>query len=88
MSKELISIWDLDPDYRKEPKTDFYCLLCQRDIKNKATAKAVHVVEGGSCICHPDDDQLHEGKPDDCGMYPVGPECCKKIPADYLSVLT
>lgn len=80
---ELLSVSDMDPDYRREPKTEFFCALCQRDIKNKNTACGIHVVEGGNSICHPGDSHLYEGDSGDCGIYYVGPECAKKVNKEY-----
>lgn len=82
---ELISIEALDPDYRREPKTDCYCRLCQRDIKDRSKAKWVHEVEGGGWICHVEDDPKYDGTPGDLLWFPVGPECAKKVPVGYLS---
>lgn len=82
--KPLISIFDLDPDFRKEPKTEHYCALCQRDIKTSEKVNQVRLVfdEANSlCVAANDDATTYEG---DIGLKPVGSECTKKVPTDYL----
>ena len=31
----------LDPDFRKNPKTDSYCIICQRDLKDGQSARLI-----------------------------------------------
>ena len=81
--KKLIAIMDLDPDYRRQPKTNFFCVLCQRDIKDE-TARWMHEVDGGGAICHVSDSAHYEATPGDLGAQPVGPHCAKKIPEGYV----
>ena len=73
------NIWDCDPDYRHEPKTDVYCILCQRDIKDKTKARGIHIINGGDGILHPEDEALYTSDGGDCGIHYIGPECAKKI---------
>lgn len=70
-----------DPDYRKDPKTDRFCGLCQRDLK--PGARVVQAIEADGehgCIVHPEDASAEELE-----HYKmlVGPECAKKVPPEY-----
>lgn len=67
-----------DPDYRRDPKTDRFCALCQRDLKEGASVvRALQSGQEACCIVHPDD--AIEG---DFEVL-VGPECAKKVPAEF-----
>ena len=66
-----------DGDFRREPKTDFFCVVCQKDLKS---AKG-YIMLGTADICesrHPDALRGDELK------VPVGSECIKKIPKEYI----
>jgi len=77
---DQISIFDLDPDFRKEPKTDHYCALCQRDLQAAKRHAQIHLayVEGFELVAN---GSAVEGE--DHGLKPVGPECVKKVPTKY-----
>lgn len=65
-----------DGDFRKRPKTDFFCVVCQKDLKKAAG----YVLLGSGDVCelvhpaHLRGDEVH---------CPVGSECIKKIPPDF-----
>lgn len=72
----------LDPDYRKDPKTDLFCCRCQKDIKTK-THRVVHLIEGGMWILHPEDEHLYESDNGDCGWFPIGNDCAKQVGLEF-----
>jgi hypothetical protein len=37
----------------------------------------VHVIDGGSTILHPEDEQLYYSDEGDLYWHPIGPECAK-----------
>lgn len=65
----------LDPDFRRQPKTDHFCCVCQRDIKG-AAAGWLHFVGGG--MQEITDSQNFDAA-GDMGCFPVGPECARKV---------
>lgn len=65
----------VDPDFRRNPKTDYFCGVCQRDIK-KPGAPRFYMEDG--CAVDP------KALAGDEILCHVGPECQKKIPADWL----
>jgi hypothetical protein len=69
-----------DGDFRREPKTDIFCAVCQRDIKFTARRYFVWLDEPfcDGLIIHPEDIIGTEI----IGL--VGPECRKKIKAEFL----
>jgi hypothetical protein len=79
----------LDGDFRKDPKTDHYCCRCQKDIKPEDKHRAVHLVGGGHLILHPSEEAAFRAKVKadpsseegrgDCGAYPIGSDCARKI---------
>lgn len=68
-------ISQLDPDFRRQPKTDHFCCICQRDIKG-AAAGSLHFVCGGMQEITDSQDFNAAG---DMGCFPVGPECARKV---------
>jgi hypothetical protein len=79
----------IDPDYRRDPKTNCWCGLCQKDIKSE-TVKLwfAHELDRMEAI-HPEDlvgaldeiryrraPHLHRSA---VQLERVGPECAKKI---------
>lgn len=68
----------LDPDYRKEPKSNNYCCRCQKPLE-----------VGAGHIIWIDDWQVYtpqEDKPEIAYTALIGPSCAKKIglSKDYL----
>lgn len=70
-------------DYRRDPKTDTYCVICQRDIKGEPK-HWVHLVNGGVEVLHPQDETLYKTDGGDLYFHPVGPECAKKIGKEWV----
>ena len=75
-------------DYRREPKTETYCCICQRDIKDQAGKPqfSVHLVEGGPVVLHPSSESEYASDGGDLGLHRVGPECARKIGKDWCHV--
>ncbi len=87
----------MDADFRKDPKTDKWCCMCQRDLAaDNSKVRKVHLVHGGMFILHPDDEsrfsagcnlKFEDGsvEPDqgDMGIFNIGPECVRKIGAEW-----
>lgn len=65
----------LDFDSRPEPKTDRYCVKCQRDIKHGRPARVVRVRDAR--VLHPSDSG-GEGE-----AYLVGMDCAVKIGLEW-----
>lgn len=74
------------PDYRREPRTDFYCAHCQRDIKPGSDFRHVYIIEGGTKILHPSLIEAYDKSKNDrmCGYWPVGMDCAKKIGKEWV----
>lgn len=70
----------LDPDFRKTPKTDNYCAICQKDIK--VARLAVYLLDSFNAV-HPED---AEGKGFE--LAEIGPECARQVPKEYLVKLS
>lgn len=72
------SLYAIDPDFRKDPKTETFCIVCQHDLKRIETATRVRTRE--TCIKNGDkegDDLLLSI--DTNGDAWVGPECMKTL---------
>lgn len=81
--KRIYHVKNLDGDYRREPKTDRFCVRCQKDIKEGSPSRAVHIVNGGHLILHPDDESSYVPDSGDCGIYLVGMDCAKIIGLEW-----
>jgi hypothetical protein len=76
----------LDSDTRRSPKTDRYCVRCQKDIKPGAATRMVHVVDGGVNILHPEDENIYlkvGNQRGDCGMHLVGLDCARQLGMEF-----
>lgn len=55
------------------------CIICGKAIKNEKLATWVHLHNGGaSIVTEAEAATLNPAA--DCGLYPIGPTCAKKIP--------
>lgn len=74
-----------DPNFRRSPKTDCYCAVCQKDlIPNQINWQLGVVAKTGFCEAIATADLSNIEGIDDIMMLPVGNECARKIPGDYL----
>jgi hypothetical protein len=86
----IVGLYDLDPDFRKDPKTQHFCCLCQRDIKTPISDTGyVHMIEGGMAFLAIADEARYNALPDrvragDMYSFPVGPDCAKKFPKGFV----
>ena len=58
----------LDGDFRRDPKTERYCVRCQKDIKPEASAIRVSVDEASISVWR-----------DENGEHLMGMDCAKKV---------
>jgi len=73
----------LDYDARHTPKTDFCCVMCQRDLDPRnRKIRWVDLVDYVH-VLHPADAALYTSDGHARGMYPLGPECVKKIGIEW-----
>lgn len=54
------------------------CAVCGKQI-NRKTAWAVHVINGGGDVLHPEYEAHYQPDGGDMGCHLVGPECRKKF---------
>ena len=53
-----------------------HCILCGKKV-NKARMWAVHIIDGGDKVLHPDDEHLYQSDAGEMGCHTVGSECRK-----------
>lgn len=78
-----LSIFAFCPDYRKKPKSDYYCVVCQKAIRKGSTHRLIHLVDGGNTVLHPQDEHLYQPDGGDCGLHPIGNDCAKKAGLEW-----
>lgn len=84
----------VDQDNRRSPKTDTYCCVCYKDIRDSAPGTpelGVHLVDGGPFALHTEDEGVYmlmpeEKRTGDLGYHRIGPDCAKKLGKDYVWV--
>lgn len=69
---------------RQGGRADCDCFICYAPLDVKKPQAAVHIIDGGASILHPDDEKLYKPDAGDCGLSYVGPECKKRIPKEFL----
>ena len=76
----------LDPDFRRDPRTEVFCALCQKDIAGEPKFFA-HFISGVAAAVHPEDREIADrvlGEDDNLGLLAVGPECARIIGRDFV----
>lgn len=82
----------IDPDYRRDPKTNDYCARCQKDLKPGQPRALIHMVSGGPFALHRDDEAAYWAEaatlpggqhPGEMGWFAVGSDCARKIGAEF-----
>lgn len=78
----------LDPDYRKTPKTDFFCCACQRDLNPSRPCRQVYLVGNGLDVLHPSEWATYDPATDSTGhdlrgKYPIGNDCARKLGLEW-----
>jgi hypothetical protein len=57
---------------------DQYCICCGKKV-NPKRMWAVHIIDGGSSILHPDDEHLYVSDAGEMGCHMIGSECRKQF---------
>lgn len=73
----------LDPDNRPRPKTNTYCVKCNRDLKSGQSRREIHLISGGAEVLHPADEALYVPDAGDMGWHFIGSDCARKIGPEF-----
>lgn len=68
---------------RREPKSDFYCVACQKDMDPQKPCRAVHMIDGGYYALHPSEEPNYVPDGGDMGCWPIGNDCAKKLGIEW-----
>lgn len=82
-SLKLLNAFDCDPDFRRNPKTQVFFWRCQKDLKPDQPKRWIHLVGGGNQILHPDSEADYQSNSGDCGCFPVGMDCARRIGIEW-----
>lgn len=69
----------LDGDYRREPKTEVWCVRCQKDLRPGVERRVVAMVSGESVVIHPDDVAGASGVVE----FLIGPCCARQLGLEW-----
>jgi len=72
-----------DPDYRRRPTTDYYCVNCHKPLDRTKRHRLIHIIDGGSLVLHPDDEHGYRSDNADCGLHPIGTDCAKRYGLEW-----
>lgn len=61
------------------------CVACGRKVSSKGESNGITIGGGGVEIIHPQDVTLDEYDPGFLGWFPIGSECIKALPAEWIS---
>ena len=67
-------IWGMPESYPAGP----ICACCGRSLNGKAMVH-VHVINGGSDVIHPEDEDMYESDAGDMDYHDIGIGCAKKF---------
>jgi hypothetical protein len=71
----------IDFDARRKPKSNFYCIACQRDIRPEEKHRRVLTVSGEPFAVHPED---HAQVPTDKAVWHfIGLSCARKLGLEW-----
>lgn len=73
----------LDYDARKLPKTDRFCIMCQRDLKPNQPCRSVHLINGTMLVLHPGDEAKYTPNSGDMGSHLIGMDCARKLGMEW-----
>jgi len=58
------------------------CARCGKEVKNQKYS--VHLIEGGNTMLAVADEYKYNNESADMGWFPIGSECAKHIPQEFL----
>ena len=58
------------------------CARCGKDVKNEKYS--VHLIDGGTTMLAVADFDKYVSDAGDCGVHPIGSECKKYIPKEFI----
>lgn len=73
----------LDQNNRRQPKSDFYCIACSKDLEPGQPYRHVHLVNGGPFVLHPDCEASYVPDGGDMGSFPIGGDCALKLGLEW-----
>ena len=73
-----------DPDYRRNPKTQTFCVYCQKDMKPESIKFEVRLIDGGATILHSEDESLYIPDSGDMGYFAIGSDCAKRLGMEWV----
>lgn len=74
----------LDPDFRREPKTDHWCFLCQKDLKPGAPYRVIRMELDVFHAIHPDDWEAAKTEiTRPIEQWQIGPDCARRIGLEW-----
>lgn len=59
------------------------CLFCRRVLNPKRAYFQVHLIDGGSSLLHPQDEELYTPDGGDMAFFEVGADCMKRVGIEW-----
>lgn len=83
----------VDFDARRDPKTEDWCIMCQKDIRPEAANPVVRLllIDNSPHVVHAEDVKLMDGNilkapkgSEDAGMHGIGADCAQTIGSEWV----
>jgi hypothetical protein len=79
----------IDFDARREPKTNSWCVMCQKDLQDGYETVHVYLDEAAPYAVHPEDlDYVKSGiltiNGEELGVQKIGKDCAKKLGSEWI----
>ena len=83
----VVNLWS--EKYHEKQDDQERCIVCGKKTSPKVKGLGVIVIDGGSSIVHPDDNDVAVANQPGAymGWWPVGSECIKPIPKEFRTKL-
>lgn len=78
-----ISVYAGDPDYRRKPTSEFYCVNCHKSMDKQRPYRMIHIIDSGNLVLHPEDEGLYRSDNADCGLHPIGNDCAERLGLEW-----
>ena len=72
-----------DPDYRRQPKTDYFCINCNKTIDPTKPHRLVRVIDKGDSFLHPQDVEGYMLEHGFAALHPMGNDCAKRLGLEW-----
>lgn len=84
MTEAPIRTKAFDFDARRDPKTNHFCAMCQKDMDPAKPYRTVRIIDGGATVLHPDDEARYRPDRDERPITgSIGSDCARRLGIEW-----